>query len=237
MAREKQTPGDKRMLQASGYFAEGKYKKADNEYSAAITAYKNASPVNTNRVVLAVYTQAHLRLKGMLEGDSAELIQEGLSLSEEGDTPALRRFHALFHLQAASHSRLMSEYDNAMTFVRKAADLLSRNGEMADRFELHQEEALIHLQNNDWESSQSAARCALDCAQHPEQRLAAQFLMAECKEAAGDADGALMTLERADAIVFKHKIQDGAKQLKKQRAGLLERNPELNDTTDDSEWI
>ena len=237
MANDKQTPGNKRMLQASGYFAEGKYKKADNEYTAAITAYKSDSPVNTNRVALALFTQVHLRLKGMLEGDATELIQEGLRLSEEDDTPTLRRFHALFHLQAASHSRLVGECDNAMAFVRKAADLLSQNGEMADRFELHQEESLIHLQNKDWESSQSAARCTLDCAQHPEQRLAAQFLMAECKEAAGDASGALTTLERAEAIVSDHKIQGGTKQLKERRADLIERHPKLDDTTDDSEWI
>jgi tetratricopeptide (TPR) repeat protein len=237
MAKDKQTPGDKRMLQASGYFAEGKYRKADNEYAAAVTAYKSDSPLNTNRVALAVFTQVHLRIKGMLEGDASSLIQEGLSLSEEGDTPTLRRFHALFHLQAASHSRLKGECDSAMVFVRKAADLLSRNGEIADRFELHQEEVLIHLQNKDWESSQSAARGALDCAQHPEQRLTAQFLMAECKEASGDAAGALTTLERAEAIVFDHKIQDGTKQLKERRAGLIERHPRLDGTTDDSEWI
>ncbi len=237
MAGNKQTPGDKRMLQASAYFAEGKHKKADAEYAAAIAAYENSSPENTTRMALAVFTRIHLRLRGLLDADAAELIQKGLRLTINSETPQLRRFHALFYLQAASHSRLTKAMDDATELIQEAAQRLAADGELADQFELHQEEALIHLAKEQVERALSSAGGALDRAEHPEQRLAAQFLMAQCKEAAGDSVGALATLDRAAAIVHDHKIPDGSKQLKERQSALIGRHPELDTATDDSEWI
>ena len=237
MAKTNQTPGDKRMLQASRLFAEGKFEKADADYSAAITAYKHETPPNAERAALAFFTRALLRLKGMITEDATPLITGGMELTKAGQSPALRRFHALFHLQAASQARLGGDVDEALCLHQEARNLLNRDGEQADQFELHHEGALLHIVRQEWEASEKAARGTLDRAQHPEQRLAAQFLMAECKEAAGDAPGALAALERAAAIVFDHKITDGPQQLKARTSGLLSRHPELDTDVDDSEWL
>lgn len=237
MSGEKKTKGDKRMLQASGHFAAGRYSKADNDYAAAVLDYEKESPPRADRIALALFTRAHLRLKGLAPGEASDVIAAGLAHTSDSSDKVLRRFHALFHLQAAAQSRLNGEIQKARTCLRESESLLKKDGQPNDQFELFHENALVCVEEREFEAALTAARGTLDRAQHPEQRLTAHFLVATCKEAAGDLEGALSSFVRAEAVTYDHKIKDGPENLKRLRQEFMNRHPDRGGSVDDSEWL